>query len=399
MAVGREGASGGPAIDVAPEGHAMVDGPDNFAGATDGGSPDIPAEVATDLSTTPNANRESEAGGVPDAATLAIDVAPDTPILIVIDAPEKFDGLDTSPDSQPSVDMPLDLPERLSADLAPELIPSLVDADFDGSNAQAIDTASGAAGDLAPGAVSWEDFRARCPREPWAGGRYIVDGDLPFDEAGLQRYYNAWFTAEGVDPGNLSPMGATALWPFPDSMALSYCISIDFGDNLAVVEAAMQVATTSWSDRAGLQYTYVPAEDTGCDASDTNVTFDVRPVSGAGYAAVSFFPDSPRSARSLFIDASAFVVGPGGADLTAALRHQLGHTLGFQHEYLWLDPACGSEDSRLAAQIANYDADSVMHVPACRPSESGGTMQTEGDLAGAVAIYGLSPALIAAVEN
>lgn len=30
-------------------------------------------------------------------------------------------------------------------------------------------------------------------------------------------------------------------------------------------------------------------------------------------------------------------------------------------------------DGRLAVQTANYDVDSVMHLPACRPSKSGGT--------------------------
>jgi hypothetical protein len=188
-------------------------------------------------------------------------------------------------------------------------------------------------------------------------------------------------------------MGSTASWPFPDSFSLSYCISSDFGGNLATVEAAMQVATASWSDRVGVAYTYLPEEDASCDASNGNVTFDIHPVSGAGYAAVSFFPDSPRAERSLLVDSSAFASGTS-ADLEAILRHQLGHTLGFQHEHLWLAPACNKQDSCLAVQIANYDVDSVMHLPACRPSEIGGTIETEGDLVGAMAIYGLSPALI-----
>jgi hypothetical protein len=242
------------------------------------------------------------------------------------------------------------------------------------------------------GVVSWEDFRARCPREPWAGGRYIADGDLAFDEVGLQQYYNRWFAAAGVAPENLSPMGATIRWPFPDSMSLSYCISSDFGDNLALVEAAMQAAATAWSARAGIQYVYVSSEDTHCDANNTNVTFDVRPVSGGGYAAVSFFPDAPRAGRSLLIDTSTLATGPNGV-----LRHQLGHTLGFQHEHLWLDPACTSEDSRLAVKIANYDVDTVMHLPSCRPSEVGGTMQTEDDIVGSVEIYGLAPALFVVI--
>lgn len=221
-----------------------------------------------------------------------------------------------------------------------------------------------------------------------------MDGDLVVDEAGLHRYYDAWFAAVGLAPETLPAMGSTVRWPFPDSTSLSYCISTNFGDNLPIVEAAMQVAATSWSGRSGVQFRYVPEEDATCDAYNPNVTFDVRPVFGAGYAAASFFPDSPRSSRSILVDSSAFVVGPGGADLDATLRHQLGHTLGFQHEFLWLDPACVSEDWRLAVRIANYDDDTVMHLPSCRPHELGGSAQTEDDLIGAITIYGLSPALI-----
>jgi hypothetical protein len=193
-------------------------------------------------------------------------------------------------------------------------------------------------------------------------------------------------------------MGATTVWPFPDAFFLSYCISTDFGDNFAATEAAMQAAAASWSHQVGVQYTYVPEENANCTADNTNVTFDVRPVSGTGYTAVSFFPDSPRSARSLLVDASAFDTDAGAIDLEGILRHRLGHALGFQHGHLWLEPACTSEDSRLAVQIASYDIDSVMHLPACRPSEIGGTIQTEGDFIGAMAIYGLSPALIVVIE-
>jgi hypothetical protein len=287
----------------------------------------------------------------------------------------------------------------IGLDQTPDLPPSRTDTALELSDVPMADAAADGADDPAPGVVSWGQFRSRSPREPWAGGRYVVDGDLVFDEAGLHRYYDAWFAAQGAAPESLPPMGATVRWPFPDSMSLSYCISTNFGDNLPIIEAAMQVASTSWSDRAGVQYHYVPEEDARCDAYNTNVAFDVRPVFGAGYAAVSFFPDSPRSARSLLVDSSAFFVGPGAVDLEATLRHQLGHTLGFQHEYLWLDPACISEDSRLVVPIANYNIDTIMHLPACRPSELGGIAQTEDDLVGAVTIYGLAPALTVVIAG
>ena len=396
-------------------GATAVDQPQNPA-YLDAGGPDQPIaeDVTADQFARPNTDQAAYPGDVTDSAADAMDQAGDVPMVVAFDAYSGLEGLDTSTDRHSPVDMPIDPSESSdsylpsSPDIASDLdsspadaasdvrIAPMIDSSFFDSRPWAADTSDAppsGTGDLAPGLVSWENFRARCPREPWAGGRYIVDGDLALDEAGLQSYYDAWFAAESVSPENLAPMGATNWWRFPDSTSLSYCISTDFGDNLAVVEAAMGVATASWSDRAGVRYAYAPEEDASCDANNSNVTFDVRPVSGAGYAAVSFFPDSPRSVRSVLVDASEFAADSGAVDLEAVLRHQLGHTLGFQHERVWLDPACASEDSRLAVKIADYDVDSVMHLPACRPSESGGIVQTEGDLVGAVTIYGLAPAL------
>ena len=355
------------------------------------------ADETTDLSEKNSLDLASDPGAVPDLPLPPVDGAPDAGLdAPTIDAPNTPGVQDAISDgeSQPESGAP-DMPLFL-ADAAPDAPPDVViDAPPQGGapagNPDA-DAESDASGDSAPGRVSWEDFRAQCPREPWVGGRYIVDGDLPMDEVGLEDYYYKARFAPGVGVIEfLAPMGATATWSSTDAMSLSYCISTDFGGKLATVEAAIQAAAASWSDRVGVGYTYLPAEDGNCDPNNANVTFDVRPVSGAGYAAVSFFPDSVRSNRSVLIDSSAF---ESGAELEAILRHQLGHTLGFRHEFLWLDPACTSEDPAQAVRIANYDVDSVMHLPACRPSELGGKIQTEGDFFGAMTIYGPSPALI-----
>jgi hypothetical protein len=380
---------------LAPDARATIDAPEGLTGfdaSLERLSPDLRGD------STPTS----------DLAPLVVDVAPDSSVPPMIDASHNPSGLDANADNpyagdvlSPDLASPLDrVPESAALNIdAPPDAPivltidasSALDASPLGIDADNADYRE--AGALPPSTVSWEDFRAQTPSEPWTGGRFIVDGDIALDEAGLRDYYNAWFAAVGISPENLAPMGATTLWPFPDSFFLAYCISTDFGSNLATVEDAMQAATASWSSRVGVQYAYLLDENGSCNADNTNVTFDVRPVSGAGYAAVSFFPESPRSTRSLLVDTSTFTASPGGPNLEAVLRHQLGHTLGFQHEHLWLDPACNSEDSRLAVQIAIYDSDSVMHLPACRPSEFGGTIQTEGDLVGAISLYGLSPAL------
>jgi hypothetical protein len=395
-------------------------GPDpagNRDGAPDQTDPDVQATIdaleglaapdtdrtrqpSEDVANSPDLPGDSS--GASDLATLDVDVALDTRVAAFVDASDGPIGQDGIPDGQSQTeDGAPDLPS-LRADAAPDAPVTVpIDAALDLTPQAGSDGGTDAGhdepADLPQRFVSWEDFRGRCPREPWAGGRFIVDGDLVFDEAGLQRYYDSYFAAVGTAPENLAPMGATSTWPSPDSMSLSYCISTDFGGDLATVETAMQAAATSWSDLAAVGYAYMPDQNSTCDANNANVTFDVRPASGAGYAAASFFPDSPRSARSLLVDTSAFIVGPDGVDLQAILHHQLGHTLGFQHEYLWLDPTCTSEDAALAVRIANYDIDSVMHLPACRSSEIGGTSPTEGDLVGAVTVYGLHPALIGAI--
>jgi len=402
LAEDQAGAPDQLVLDVLPDVPAAIDILESRAGrdanVTGQPSEDAPSDCVGEDSL----DLARDSGGPSDLGHPLVDLEPDATVAVTLDAPSweaglgaSFDSPSTAKDGTPDSDSPPadaapDVAGRVPADAPPDSIlppvsPDAADRDGDG------------AADGAVVGVSWADFLARSPREPWAGGRFIVDGDLAFDDAGLQRYFQAWFAAAGVSQENLPPMGATAWWPSPDSMALSYCISTDFSSNLPAVEAAMQTAATSWSDRVGVAYTYLPDEDSNCNADNTHVTFDIRPVSGAGYAAVSFFPDSARANRSVLLDTSVFAGNPN-LDPAAVLRHQLGHTLGFQHEYLWLDPACTSEDSQLAVRIANYDSDTVMHLPACRPSESGGTLQTEGDLVGAVTVYGLSPALIATTE-
>lgn len=244
-----------------------------------------------------------------------------------------------------------------------------------------------------PPPVSWEQFRARVYREPWPGGVYIVDGDIPLsDETELRAYYAAWSGGDALTVDQV--FDTDNVYALDDRFALTYCISDDFGDQLSDVETAMSAATASWHDWIGVHYRYAADQDASCDETNTSVFFHVMPVPDDGLFARSFFPDDARAERSIGIRPAAFTTTAGGRDFEGILRHELGHTLGFRHEHIWLTPACTSETSDDARQVTDYDVDSVMHYPQCRPSGTGGYRQTDSDYRGAVELYGLSALLI-----
>ncbi|MFY0530547.1 M57 family metalloprotease [Archangium gephyra] len=187
-------------------------------------------------------------------------------------------------------------------------------------------------------------------------------------------------------------MGADVVWTSTGKFDLTYCISNGFGLRKTDVINGMETAARSWSDRVGIRFRYVPDQDSDCTALNTNVTFDVNPVT-ASYFARAFFPNDERTHRNLLITDAAFTSTVGGRDFQGILRHELGHALGFRHEHIW-SATCAGESTSDARQLTEYDVNSVMHYPQCRPVAAGGYRQTETDYQGAVSLYGLAPALI-----
>jgi hypothetical protein len=239
----------------------------------------------------------------------------------------------------------------------------------------------------------WETFRGTVYREPFEHGVFIVEGDTPIsDEAALRQYYNTHIARTAQRLTVLTSMGADVIWQSSDKFDLTYCISNAFSDRKAAVIEAMDAASRSWSDRVGARFRYVPTEDANCTAVNGNVVFDVNPVF-ASYFARAFFPDSAREQRNLLITDAAFTTTVGGRDFQGILRHELGHALGFRHEHIW-SATCAGESISDARLITEYDVDSVMHYPQCRPVNIGGYRQTEADYRGAISLYGLAPALI-----
>ncbi|MGH8658665.1 MAG: matrixin family metalloprotease [Gammaproteobacteria bacterium] len=192
--------------------------------------------------------------------------------------------------------------------------------------------------------LSFDAFKAKVYREPFAGGKYIVSGDTPIvNEKQLQEFFVTQVKQKPVSqPTELMRElivhqvgGLDAVWNSAKKRQLSYCVSQGFGPRHANVVAAMAAAGDAWGAVADIDYIHVAQEDDNCTPTNADVAFDVRPVDVSGqYLARAFFPNEPRGDSNVLIDESAFELDPNeNLTLTGILRHELGHTLGFRHEH------------------------------------------------------------------
>ncbi|WP_437753195.1 M57 family metalloprotease [Sorangium sp. So ce1389] len=243
--------------------------------------------------------------------------------------------------------------------------------------------------DVADTSTSFEDFEAQVFREPETGV-YIVDGDTPLisrDE--LRRFYEQ-VVLKGALAVNVAS-GADVRWSNTQKMNLTYCVSTAFGGNHAAVVQAMATAASAWQAAADVRFVYRSDQNGACNASNTNVMFDVRPTSGQDYLARAFFPGYPRAYRNILIDSSSFGnIAP--YTLAGILRHELGHTLGFRHEHTRVSASPCFEDNGWRG-LTPYDSGSVMHYPQCGGTNRGDLVLTASDNAGASSIYGANVAL------
>jgi serralysin len=259
----------------------------------------------------------------------------------------------------------------------------------------AVVLASCAEGEPTP--MSWEEYLSGAQRDE--GGVFIVNGDeVADDEAELREYYAHYlelFNHAKTDVRSAEqPLlvnkvnGAIDKWSATQARNLTYCVSDTFGANKARMVAAMNEATAAWEATANVDFIHVTAQDSNCTASNPNVVFDVRPVSGQQYLARAFFPSSPRSSRNVLFDSSAFGnISPW--TIAGITRHELGHTLGFRHEhaYFWGSWAFQCFEGFAWSQLTSYDPYSVMHYPQCNGKQTGDLVLTALDKQGARKLY------------
>ena len=238
---------------------------------------------------------------------------------------------------------------------------------------------------------TFEDFKAQAFKEPFEGGKYIVNGDTPvIDEKHLKEFFDRIQGRAGLTINQVN--GVDTAWNNIEKRQLTYCVSTTFGQNYDAMVADIKAAADAWEAVAAVDYIHVAGEDASCTASNPNVLFDVRPVNVNGqYLARAFFPDEPRPARNVLVDNTSFQLDPNRKlSLQGILRHELGHTLGFRHEHTRPDSGKCFEDNNWRP-LTSYDAFSVMHYPQCNGQGDWSLTLTAIDNSGAACVYGPAP--------
>ena len=161
----------------------------------------------------------------------------------------------------------------------------------------------------------FEEFKASAVKE--GSDVYVVNGDEAVEgERGSARTTTTTTspTATWAPPRaawRCTTWAATSSGAATQALNLTYCVSSSsFGTRYSTVVSAMNSAAAAWESTAGVNFIHSSSYDSACTASQTGVLFDVRQVSGAGYLARAFFPNSSRSARNVLIDSSAFGMHP-----------------------------------------------------------------------------------------
>lgn len=256
---------------------------------------------------------------------------------------------------------------------------------------------------------------------------WVAEGDLRLDAAQLHfyaaqrlamvtawqqknRHYEPGFEVVSVTRAAVQDLHSTGLLGiaqggriirWQEGVVLKYCVlknTFTTGNSQQhyekVVEA-MRQATGDWEQACAVRFAHVTSLDNHPstdllhpDFRAANIVFLVQEfVLPGDTIAMAFFPNDPKSRRSIYIDPQYYepnaVSQPVGV-----LRHEIGHILGFRHEHIrsGAPPECQGESLFETIPLTAYDPQSIMHY-FC--GENQGLLQiTDLDRLGARKVYG-----------
>ncbi len=268
----------------------------------------------------------------------------------------------------------------------------------------------------------FDEWLAKLPRT--ASGAYGIEGDIATHNLDdVRAYFDRLYPPAGalvinqeLSWGWTGPYYTDIKWSAGQKRKLTFCVSNSFAttdEKFRVVES-LGKAAAGWESAADVDFIYKPEQDDNCTSSNTAVVFNVRPAMGTEYgdggvckpgvAAEAFRPNEGRSGREIILcmqlGDNSNVAGPNG--LRATMRHELGHALGFAHEFI-VDELTGTgycDDDGPHRVVSGYpigpttnyggaDPYSIMTYAEC-PFTPDPEFFTDYDMEGVASVYGTS---------
>lgn len=253
-------------------------------------------------------------------------------------------------------------------------------------------------------------LKARARPIPFPDGRtrFLVEGDLLLDETGLEAHAKQLAaTTAAVEEEAAGPPderssirrlmadqveGRIVRWD--PAVTLSYRVkraSFPDEEHYREVVTALRQATADWARVCGVRFEHRKAEDAE-ETRSADCLFEVVYAAflEGNLLALAFFPRTPPADRVLWVS-EGFHTFREEYDPAGMMRHELGHVLGFRHEFIHPDTPGGPAAELGAAGAVpvseTFDPKSCMHYPTERLGDKR-FLLTDIDAQAARGVYG-----------